>query len=251
MKKKWLIAGLICLTSTSVLAACGSKETDTKNEEQQTEQTSLSSTETISTQATTSEASTQASTQASSQKKTASSSAGFATKQYADTETMQFSINGKVYNMGETTLQTLIDDGIPFDENSLNNIENNVNPNGQSSVFKVVLGDYWNLQVSVANFTEEPKAAKDLPITDIYFPLKKDKTQSVVTFPFPEDLTIESLKANAGEPTEERHHDGNKGHYTDTLEYRYESSLYFTRGGYIFDFVDGRFNAVKISYIPR
>lgn len=164
---------------------------------------------------------------------------------------MEFAINGKVYKLGETTLQTLIDDGVPFEADSINNAGNNVNPNGQSDTFKIVLGDYWNLQVWTANFTEEGKAAKDLPISKIFYPHKQDKTQNVLTFNFPMDITLDSLKANAGEPTKFDHYDGDNGYTIDTAEYKYDSSLYFSEGGYSFEFTKGQFNAVTISYIPR
>lgn len=252
MKRK-LISSVITLTSIAVLAACGSSQT------KETAKSSAKETTKVSTKKTT-EATTKASTTTSSKATTSSSAnkgkeskaaSSFSGKNYADTDNMEFAINGKVYKLGETTLQTLIDDGVPFEEDSINNAGNNVNPNSQSDTFKIVLGDYWNLQVWTVNFTEEGKAAKDLPISEIYYPHKQDRTQNVLTFNFPMDITLDSLKANAGEPTKLDHYDGDNGYTIDTANYKYESSLYFSEGGYSFEFTKGRFNAVKISYIPR
>ena len=59
---------------------------------------------------------------------------------WIDLDNMQFSVNGKVYTLGKTTLQEMIDDGVPFDENDINNAGNNVNPNYTSDSFEIVLG---------------------------------------------------------------------------------------------------------------
>lgn len=176
---------------------------------------------------------------------------GFSSSTYADKDHLEFAINGKVYRLGETTLQTLIDDGVPFDTSTLNNAGNTVNPNSQSDTFKIVLGDYWYLQIWVGNFTDAPVVAKDLPITDIYFPMKQDKTQDILIFNFSFDLTMEALKANSGEPTENRHYDGDGGFTPDNLDYRYESSQYISKYGYSFDFIKGRFDAVRLIYLPH
>ena len=66
---------------------------------------------------------------------------------YVDLNNMQFAINGKVYTLGKTTLQTLIDDDVPFDKDDLLNANNNIDKNSQSEGFEIELGEYWDAQV--------------------------------------------------------------------------------------------------------
>lgn len=246
MNNKWLKLGLISLMSVSALVACGSKKEDVKTTEPSKETVAKPSSEQTNTSSETSTSSSSETTTSS----TASTSS-FTAKTYADTENMEFAINGKTYRVGETTLQTLIDDGVPFESRDLANINNNVDSNSESSVFNVTVGDYWTLQLSVGNFTESPAQAKDLPIVDLYFPVKQDKTQSVLTLNVPWNVTIDELKANAGEPTKVDHYEADGGYTSDTLEYKYESSRYLRPGGYDFDFVRGQLNAVHMQYIPK
>lgn len=221
-----------------MLTACGSSASQSVGQDTATSQTS-------------STASSSEATASSSSTETKPTVIGFSSSTYADKDHLEFAINGKVYRLGETTLQTLIDDGVPFDTSTLNNAGNTVNPNSQSDTFKIVLGDYWYLQIWVGNFTDAPVVAKDLPITDIYFPMKQDKTQDILTFNFSFDLTMEALKANSDEPTENRHYDGDGGFTSDNLDYRYESSQYISKYGYSFDFIKGRFDAVRLIYLPH
>lgn len=251
MKKQWLVAGLIGLASVSVLTACGAAEKKEEAKQEATSKTSESSTKESTKESTTESSSSSSSSSAAEKKETTTAAAGFTAKNYADLDNMEFAINGKVYRVGETTLQTLIDDGVPFEQNSLNNAGNNVNPNASSSTFNVVVGDYWNLQLTVSNFTETAAAAKDLPISDLYFPLKKDRTQDVLTFAFPFDVTMDALKANAGEPTEVDHYEAEDGYTSDGLLYEYDSSKYFGQGGYEFEFIRGQFDGVFMKYLPR
>ena len=68
---------------------------------------------------------------------------------WADFDRMTFSVSGKTYTLGETTLQEMIDDGVPFEEDDLANAGNNVNPNYESSSFNITLGEYAFAQVRV------------------------------------------------------------------------------------------------------
>lgn len=71
--------------------------------------------------------------------------------EYVNIDKMQFSVNGNVYTLGETVLQTLIDDGVPFDDRDIANVNNNISANNQSQGFRIELGDYWTGQVFVLN----------------------------------------------------------------------------------------------------
>lgn len=237
MKKQWFVAGIITLASVSLLMACGSSDTKSVAKQEKTTEVTMETTK--------------SSDSVDKKEKKSATASNFSSTKYADTENMEFAINGKVYKLGETTIQTLIDDGVPFEENSLNNVGNNVNPDYVSDTFKVVVGEYWGLQIWAGNFTDAPKATKDLPITKIYFPFKKDQTQDILSFNFPTDLSMDDLKANSGEPTENDHYEGDGGYTSDNMQYEYESSTYLSKGGYQFNFIKGVLDNITITYIPR
>ena len=177
-------------------------------------------------------------------------SASTASGKYVDLDNMQFTINGKTYTLGKTTLQDLINDGVPFREDDLANAGNNLNKNTQSQGFRIDLDEYWSAQVYVMNDTDGNKVTSECYVNQVYLPLKDDKTQNILTFAFPQDMTIDDLKANAGEPTDSRHYDGDDGYDTDTLEYTRESSKYIGDYGYTFEFMKGKLNYITIEYTP-
>lgn len=181
---------------------------------------------------------------------TAPASAGVPSGSYVNLDNMQFSINGKTYTLGKTTLQEMIDDGVPFEEDDLANANNNLNKNSQSQGFRIVLGEYWTAQVYAMNDTDSNKTAAECYVSEVYLPMKKDATQDILTFAFPLDMTMDQLKANAGEPTEERHYDGDNDYYSDTLEYTRESTKYIGDSGYSFEFTNGKLNYITIEYLP-
>ncbi len=176
--------------------------------------------------------------------------AAASTGKYVDLENMQFSINGKTYTLGKTTLQELIDDGVPFREDDVANAGNNLNKNSQSQGFRIELAEYESAQVYVLNDTDGNKTASECYINEVYLPIKKDSTQNILTFAFPLNMTMEELKANAGEPTDTRHYDGDDGYYTDTMKYVQESTKYYHDGGYTFEFMKGQLNYITIEYMP-
>ena len=73
---------------------------------------------------------------------------------YADLEKRCFAYDGKIYTLGESTLQDLIDGGVPFDENELNNSGNNVNKNHGTSTYNVDINDFTHIQVEFINTTD-------------------------------------------------------------------------------------------------
>ena len=168
---------------------------------------------------------------------------------YVNFDEMNFYVNGKKFTLGKTTLQEMIDAGVPFDSEDLQNANNNVKSNSESDCFKIMIGDYYYARVYFMNDTEEGKAAKDCFVHEISF--RYDDPQDVVTFDFPFDITMDSLKANSGEPNEEPfHYDGGDGYYSDTLKYTKESERYYNNSVYEFDFVKGEFDSIRMTYIP-
>ena len=176
------------------------------------------------------------------------SSAKFASTKYADLDHRQFAINGKVYTLGVTTLQDMIDDGVPFDKDDIANANNNVNPDSGTD-FEIELGKYNYATVYVGNFTDDNKAAKDCPIREIYFSIDEDETQNVLSFNFPFSLTEDNLKENSGDPTDYSTNTSNKYTYT-TYEYKVESDDYYGESGYNFEFTNGKLSYVTIDYMP-
>ena len=176
------------------------------------------------------------------------SSAKFASTKYADLDHRQFAINGKEYTLGVTTLQEMIDDGVPFDKDDIANANNNVNPDSGTD-FEIELGKYNYATVYVGNFTDDNKAAKDCPIREIYFSIDEDETQNVLSFNFPFSLTEDNLKENSGDPTDYGTNTSNKYTYT-TYEYKVESDDYYGESGYNFEFTNGKLSYVTIDYMP-
>ena len=170
-------------------------------------------------------------------------------KTYVNFDEMNFYVNGQKFTLGKTTLQEMIDAGVPFDPEDLQNAGNNVKSNSESDCFKIMIGDYYYARVYFMNDTEDGKAAKDCFAHEISF--RYDEPQDVVTFDFPFDITMDSLKANSGEPSEEPfHYDGDGDYYSDTLKYTKESERYYNDSVYEFDFVRGEFDSIRMTYIP-
>ena len=156
---------------------------------------------------------------------------------YVDFDNMQFAINGKTYTLGQTTLQELIDDGVPFNEDDIANASNNLNKNSQSSGFRITLGDYWSGQVYVFNDSDAGKTASECYISEVYLPMHIGETQNVMSFAFPVDMTLDELLANESDPTDNRTYEG-ESHTTDTVEYKKDSTKYYGQYGYKFEFLE-------------
>lgn len=168
---------------------------------------------------------------------------------YVDLNNMQFAINGKVYTLGKTTLQTLIDDGVPFDKDDLLNAKNNINKNSQSEGFKIELDEYWSAQVYTMNDSDENKTVAECYIYQVYLTVKQDQKQNIIAFAFPLDITPEQLKEAAGKPTDSSQSKIND-HTYETLEYKKESTKYYADWGYKFEFINDELDYVVLDYLP-
>lgn len=168
---------------------------------------------------------------------------------WVDLDNMQFAVNGHVYTLGKSTLQDMIDDGCPFNEDDIANAGNNLNKNSQSQGFRVTLGDYWTAQVYAGNYTDSNATAKDCPITEIYLPNHPDETQDILTFAFPLTMTEDELKSNAGEPTDSSNYDDGDYHQKK-YEYTKDATKYYGDTGYKFEFMNGDLKYVTIEYLP-
>ena len=150
--------------------------------------------------------------------------------QYVNFDKMHFWINGVEFVLGESTLQDMIDSGVvPFRAEDLEDAKNNLKKNYQSPPFRIDLGEYWSAQVYVLNDTDEGKPTNECYINEIYLPNKPDRTQDILKFDFPLTMTMDELKANAGEP---------------------EADNYYGNSYYSFEYTKGELTYVYINYMP-
>ena len=171
---------------------------------------------------------------------------------YVNFDRMHFWINGVEFVLGESTLQDMIDSGVvPFNADDIENAGNNVKKNN-SVDFRIELGKYWTAKVYVLNDTDAGKPANECYICEIYLPNHADETQDILKFDFPLDMTMEQLKANAGEPEGDnyRHYDGDNGFYTDSFKYTKPSTKYYGSSYFSFEYTKGELNYVYINYLP-
>ena len=266
MKKKMIYA---LLASVMVLAAgCGNQTTASTETAASTESSVQESTEAATTDPddsasseadltnkdtseaespTEAESETEAVTEAE-QQEAVSSAAGDG--KYVDLDDMHFYINGEKYTLGKTTLQEMIDDGVPFKDDDIANAGNNINPSTESGGFKITLAEYCSAQVYVLNDTSENKKASECYISKIYLPTSQQDGQTILSFEFPTSATEEEIRANAGEPTKENQYDGSNGYVSRKIEYTRESNTYIGDYGYTFEFANGTLQYITIDYMP-
>lgn len=183
-------------------------------------------------------------------------------KNYADLEQRCFAYNGKIFTLGKSTLQDLIDGGIPFSENELNNSGNNVNKNYESSTYTVRINDYVSLQLTFVNITDSniPESEcllKHVRWYSIYVPqpdyedsMNEEITNNIndaathICFSFPLTLTKDQLLENNSDATE----------ITDNnyVKYTVDSEVYMGTSGYNFEFNQNtdQLKEVNISWLP-
>lgn len=169
--------------------------------------------------------------------------------EWVNMDQRSFAVNGNVYTLGETTLQEMIDDGVPFDEDDLANAGNNLGANRESAGFSIVLGEYYNAQVYVINDSEENMTTSDCKISEIYLPVDLEESNDILTFSFPLTMTEEELEEQAGEPTDfDNYEDGD--YIMNTYDYKVDSTKYYGDSGYEFEFINEELEYVTIDWMP-
>ena len=180
---------------------------------------------------------------------TAASSAAAVAGSWIDFDDMHFFLDGKKYTLGTTTLQDMIDAGVPFESDSLENSGNNVSSNAQMT-FDVQFEDKTFCKIYVLNDTDSGIPANECIISEIYFPVEVDQTH--VSFDFPLTITAADLKASCGEPNEDiftwESDDGK--HNSEKWEYTRESTVYYGNSYYKFDFYDGELDTFYLAWLP-
>ena len=180
---------------------------------------------------------------------------------YADLDNRAFVYNGKKFTLGKSTLKDLIDGGIPFEENSVNNSGNNVNKNYETDRYTARINDYVTMQFMFGNFTDSEQKAEDCVLTYIryshlYVPhpdyeasMNAEISEMMldgakqVNFSFPTTITKDQLLEKCDENAEE---DGK------VVKYTVDSEVYMGSSGYTFEFDDttGQLKEVRISWLP-
>lgn len=165
---------------------------------------------------------------------------------YADLDNRSFAYKGKIFTVGVSTFQDLLDGGVDFKENDAANKDNNVSPNHSTEWYTIDLSHYSHIQVQFTNVSDAPMSAKECPLQyvrwyTIYVPnfddeernadIKADLEEAakVVQFAFPITLTSEELLANSPDYTEYK-----EGF--NQYNYKTESSKYIRDTGYEFSF---------------
>lgn len=182
---------------------------------------------------------------------------------YVDFDNRAFAYDGKVFKLGESTLKDLIDGGIPFEENDLNNRGNNVNKNYQTGRYLVRINDYVSITFIFVNITTEPQKEEDCLLSDVrysylYVPqpdYDPDRNAEITEcildaskkfcFSFPATLTKEQLLENSSEGAEL---DDN----FNGVKYNVKSEVYIGSSGYYFGFnkTTDQMKEVEIDWLP-
>ena len=237
-KKSKLLAGLLIMVmSIMMIGGCGAKKEESKpveGEVQQEEDTTEPAEEGV------------VKEEESEEPTTPSADLG---DTWVNLNNRSFAVNGTVYTLGVSTLQDMIDGGVPFDEEDIANANNNLNSNTESQNFSIVLGEYYNAQVAVINTTEENKTMAECPISSIYLPVDLEESNDILTFAFPLTMTEDDLLAQAGEPTSQDSYSSGSDYTMNTYEYKVESENYYRETGYKFEFTNGVLSYVTINWI--
>ncbi len=269
--KKILLAASIA--ATLGLTACGSSDSSSSSEETTAAtvgQTAAIETDEIATEAVeeTAETTTDTETESDTESEAATETPIEFTpveglgETYVDLSNRSFAYEGKIYKLGEATLQDLIDGGLPFNENDLNNIDNNVNKNYETSRYDALINDYNSLQFTFINTTDGNLSEKEcilstvrwytlyVPHDDYQESLNEEINDNLadcakhLCFAFPLTLTKDQLLENSPEPTEQDDY-GN-------VKYRVDSEVYMGSSGYNFQFDKDtdQLKDVSITWLP-
>lgn len=176
----------------------------------------------------------------------------FASDNWTDFNKMQFSYNNKVYTLGETTLQEMINDGVVFESDSAAHFNDAVDSDSESEMFYVKLkngGDeYTEMYVKTANFTNSTKTAKDLPISTVAYDEGYEGPGNIakeLRFVIPFTVTEQEVREKCGTPDYEY-----KGDSLSVIEYYREAGQYYGDSIYRFEFKDNSISHIRLDYLP-
>lgn len=171
---------------------------------------------------------------------------------YVDFDDMSFWVNGQKFTLGVNTLQDMIDAGVAFDAEDLEDADNNLRKNNQSETFRFDLTENGYATVKVINDTKKGKRLADCVLSQLYVSFWKhpeELERSILTMSFPLSVTKEQLLENAGEPDESSHSDYSD-HAADYYTYRKSAQKYFGYNKFYFSFRNEALDSFTIEYLP-
>ena len=261
MKSKKITALLLASAMVFSLASCsipgGKRDRDDdderieRTEDEETEKTTEETTEETTSEETTEETTT---TTESETEATEAKREEFSGK-VVDFDDMHFFVNGKKYTLGKSTLQEMIDDGVPFEESDLKKVDQKIKKNQRQLTggFRIRLDKFWSALVYVMNVEDDEKTLAESVIYRISVPSldQNYKNEANLTFDFPLNLTMDELVKAAGEPegSNKSHYDGEKYH-TDTYSYKQKSKKFLGSKAFTFEFKNDVLNKIELDYIP-
>ena len=256
MKSKKITAILLAGVMAFSLASCslpgGKRDRDDDDErvertedEEETKKTTEETTEKTTEETTTTESETEA---------TEAKREEFSGK-VVDFDDMHFFVNGKKYTLGKSTLQEMIDDGVPFEESDLKKVDQKIKKNQRQLTggFRIRLDKFWSALVYVMNVEDDEKTLAESVIYRISVPSldQNYKNEANLTFDFPLNITMDELVKNAGEPAEgNKKHNDYDNYHTDTFSYKQKSKKFLGSKAFNFDFKNDVLNKVELDYIP-
>ena len=264
MKSKKITALLLASAMVFSLASCnmpGKRDRDDDDEriertedEEETKKTTEETTEETTTEKETEEETTTTTTESETEATTEAKREEFSGK-VIDFDDMHFYVNGKKYTLGKTTLQQMIDDGVPFAESDLKKLDQKIKKNQRQLTggFRIELDKFWSALIYVMNVEDGEKTLAECVIYRISVPslTEKYENKANLTFDFPLNLTMDELVKAAGEPeaSNKSHYDGEK-YYTDTYSYKQKSKKFLGSKAFTFEFKNDVLNKVELDYIP-
>lgn len=261
MKSKKITALLLASAMVFSLASCsipgGKRDRDDdderieRTEDEETEKTTEETTEETTSEETTEETTT---TTESETEATEAKREEFSGK-VVDFDDMHFYVKGKKYTLGKSTLQEMIDDGVPFEESDLKKVDQKIKKNQRQLTggFRIRLDKFWSALVYVMNVEDDEKTLAESVIYRISVPSldQNYKNEANLTFDFPLNITMDELVKNAGEPAEgNKKHNDYDNYHTDTFSYKQKSKKFLGSKAFNFDFKNDVLNKVELDYIP-
>ena len=157
-----------------------------------------------------------------------------------DFDNMTFTIDGKIYKLGEATVQDLIDNGVEFEDYGLENLDDVLESDVQSTGFFIpVSKDDYSIMIHATNLTKEDQAARNCQITYISIPAA---AKNIVSLSFDYPASADELIKTYGTPSSQSNY--KSGDYNNE-SYEYEND---NMSSYEFSFMDGKFDEVNLYY---
>lgn len=176
------------------------------------------------------------------------SAADPAERKYVKFDEMNFSMKGKTYTLGKTTLKELVDDGV-LPKEMLDKAD--IVGSGITFPIKMKIDPKWSVEITA--FNPEDKRAKkiDCVVNSISWADKEGIEQTSLNFEFPFDITPEVWEETEGRPSDGNYIRVEEGKYNaDIYRYSERSETYAFDRMYELEFRNGKLNKVKMQYIP-